>query len=192
MISDSFCSLNIGWVCMSMAVYLAVPALYNHMLSVQHAAVNITPQIWSLMTTMLDEKNICIAAIIWRKTSHSEPKCLTQVLPFCCMSRILWCENIAPCWFPFIHYHRHPQTMLTDRRHVGRSCSDVTERSLLDLTTVFLWFLLLLCVKSLVSFLCAFHLQQQTRHVQDTLWIFVGTSQTKALHENTQNKNWVG
>lgn len=62
---------------------------------------------------------------------------LTQVLPFCCMSRIVWCENIAPCWFPFIHFQRRPQPTLTDRRRVGWSCSDVRERSLLDLTTFF-------------------------------------------------------
>lgn len=161
MISDSFSTLNIGCgcVCIWLMLSLVMFKIFSCTSPLQSYAFRTTRCI-QYCTTNLIIDDCCAGYEKYLHCCHYTEQSqwfwahvsLTQVLPFCCMSGILWCENIAPCWFPFVLYQRRPQTMLTDRRHVGWSCSDVTERLLLDLTT-FLWFRPLSCRESGVIFL---------------------------------------
>lgn len=108
---------------------------------------------------------------------------LTQVLPLCYVSGIFWCENIAPCWFHFVHYLKTLTSKeLSDRRHVGLGGggghTNAAKRSILSLTPFFHSFLCSLVTK-LVSSSSELPLLEQARQVLSMMPIFLWTLQTK-------------
>lgn len=160
MISDSFCSLNIGcgctstvwaWPCLG---FVAVQALYNHRLSAQHAAVSVAPQIWSFMTKMLDAKNICIVAIILSKTSDSEPICpwLKCFLSAACLG--LFDVRTLPPADSLLYTIRDAYAPAWLTEDMWDGVAQMLQNNISYIWQLLLCFLLLSCQKSGVNFIC--------------------------------------
>lgn len=150
----------------------------------QHVAFNIAPQMWSLMTAVLDMKNICIAAIILSKASVSEPLCpwLKCCLSVACVG--FFDVRTLPPADSLLYTIRGAHNLCWLTEDVGWSCSDVKERSLLDLTT-FWCFCLLSCRESGFIFMTVL-----SASVWDVLLIWVDCTK-QSSGEMTQNNIWV-
>lgn len=89
--------------------------------------------------------NICIAAIRLSRARDSELICpwlKCCLYAACCMARILWCENIAPCWFPFVHYQSSTSHAVWQKTS-GMGSLKCWRK--ITLTLFFFWFSLLSC-----------------------------------------------
>lgn len=156
MISNAFCSLHEAclWLCVEKCCLFFELSGWNICLqafsdSWTSTAVNPRAWTWSLITAVLHVNKIlpCFYKLkvnlwFWARLS------LTQALPLCCMTGIVWCENIAPCWFAFVHWLIKPAEWRRTLRLGSLECSRGIILSFNKLTCVFL------CYSSV------FHLQQ--------------------------------